>query len=152
MRTQQGRLIGIDHGTKRIGVAVSDLTWFVAKELTVINRKSKADDFARLHHIATEQKAVAYIVGLPSNLDSPTNTFTQADKVRAWVEHFAETTDLPIVTWDEQLSSYDARILAKQKKRKPKQPIDDLAARLILQSYLDALRDGLATPPLRSGE
>lgn len=152
MKTRAGRLIGIDHGLKRIGVAVSDLSWFVAKELMIINRKSKADDFARLNYIATEQKAVAYIVGLPSNIDSPTNTYTQADKVNAWVERFAETTDLPIMMWDEQLTSYDARILAKQKKRKLKQPIDDLAARLILQSYMDALRDGLATSPLRSDE
>lgn len=152
MKIQSGKLIGVDHGIKRIGVAVCDLSWLIAKELMVINRKSRDEDFIRLNHIAKEQQAIAFVVGMPSNLDSATNTYTQSDTVRLWVERFTQTTDLPIVMWDEQLTSYDARELAKQKKRKPTQPIDDLAARLILQSYLDALRDGLATPPLRNNE
>jgi RNase H-fold protein (predicted Holliday junction resolvase) len=67
--------------------------------------------------------------------------------VRAWVEHLRAATTLPIVLWDEQLTTVDAQDLARSLRRKPRAPVDDLAARLMLQSYLDALRDGLAEPP-----
>ncbi len=144
-----GRLLGIDHGLKRIGLAVSDEMRLVARELTIIKRKSKKEDFERINRTAKEQRVVAFIVGLPSDLDATPGTYTQADKVRRWVEHFAETTSLPIIMWDEQLSSADARKLAHRQRRKLDEAIDDLAARIILQSYLDALRDGLATPPPR---
>ncbi len=147
MLPHKGRLIGIDHGLKRIGLAVSDLSWLVARELSVLNRRSKAEDFERLNRVASEQKAVAFVVGMPYNADVPEDVYQQADTVRLWAERFAETTKLPIVFWDEQLTSVDALMLARQKRRKPTDPIDDLAARLMLQSYLDALRDGLASAP-----
>lgn len=142
-----GRLLGIDHGTKRIGLAVSDPSGLVAKELTVLKRKSKAEDFARINYIAAEQTIVAFVVGLPNNLDAPPDVHQQADTVRLWVERFAETTTLPIVLWDEQLTSEDAHEIARSKRRKIGEPVDDLAARVMLQSYLDAVRDGLAEPP-----
>jgi RNase H-fold protein (predicted Holliday junction resolvase) len=68
--------------------------------------------------------------------------------VKLWAERYAATTSLPIIFWDEQLTSHDALELARQKKRKRTEPIDDLAARVILQTYLDALRDGLAQSPV----
>lgn len=145
---KSGILLGIDHGNRRIGLAVSDFSWLIARELSVLNRKSKKEDFEKLNHIAKEQKAVAIVVGIPSDLDADPDTYTQADTVRLWIDRFSQTIDLPIVTWDEQMTSQDARELAIQKKRKPHEPIDDLAARLILQSYMDALRDGLAVDPL----
>lgn len=144
-----GRLLGIDHGLKRIGVAVSDESGLVARELTIIHRKSKKEDFIKLNHIAQEQRVIAIVVGIPSDVDAPPDTYTQADRVRKWVANYSETTDLPIVLWDEHLSSVDALELARRHRRKSESPIDDLAARLILQSYLDALHDGLATPPPR---
>ncbi|MDX1991546.1 MAG: Holliday junction resolvase RuvX [bacterium] len=142
-----GKLLGIDHGLKRIGVAVSDASRLVARELTIIHRKSKAEDFVRLNQITQEQQVVAVVIGMPSKGDIPDEVYTHADKVRTWAERYAETTTLPMVFWDEHLTSLDALELAKQKRRKSTDPIDDLAARLILQSYLDALRDGLAQPP-----
>ncbi len=146
----EGRLLGIDHGLKRIGLAVSDASGLVARELTIIKRKSKAEDFARINHIAAEQRVIALVVGLPTNYEAAPGKHTQADTVRLWVERLRETTALPVVLWDEQLSSEDARELARQQRRKPTEPIDDLAARVILQSYLDAVRDGLAAPPPKS--
>jgi putative Holliday junction resolvase len=142
-----GKLMGIDHGLKRIGLAVCDESRLIARELTIINRKSKAEDFARINHIATEQRVVAFVVGIPTNYEGAPGIYSQADKVKTWVGHLAETTTLPIVLWDEQLTSEDAKELARQKRRKPDAPIDDLAARIILQSYIDALRDGLAEAP-----
>lgn len=145
---KSGRLIGLDHGLKRIGVAVSDLSWLVARELVVITRKSKAEDFARINQIAAEQKAAAFVIGIPYNLDAPEGAHTQADTVRLWIERFSQTTPLPIITWDEQLTSLDAEAIARTQRRKHDAPIDDLAARVMLQSYLDALRDGLAEMPI----
>jgi putative Holliday junction resolvase len=141
------RLLGIDHGLKRIGLAVSDTTGLIARELTVLYRKTNAEDFERINHIAKEQKVIGFVIGLPVNSDALPGEYTQRDTVQRWIERFSETTRLPIVTWDEQLSSVDARELSIQKGRKMRDPIDDLAARIILQSYLDAVRDGLAVLP-----
>ena len=142
------RLVGIDHGDARIGIAVSDRALLTARELVVIVRRSKREDFARINTIAAEQNATAFVVGLPSDFDTPEGVeYTQADKVRTWVERFRETTTLPIILWDEQLTTVDAYELAKRRKRPPRAHVDDLAARVMLQSYLDALRDGLAELP-----
>jgi putative Holliday junction resolvase len=146
------RLIGIDHGLARIGVAVSDRTGLIARELAIVTRKSKREDFERLNHIASEQDAGAFVVGLPSDDEAPEGVYTSEDRVKAWVEHFRAATALPIVLWDEQLTTVDAHELARSLRRKPRAPVDDLAARLMLQSYLDALRDGLAEPPPPTAE
>lgn len=142
------RLIGVDHGLARIGVAVSDRAGLTARELTILSRKSKREDFERLNQIAAEQEAGAFIVGLPSDFDTPEDVeYTQADRVRTWVERFRETTTLPILLWDEQLTTVDAHEMARRLKRPARAYVDDLAARVMLQSYLDAVRDGLAEPP-----
>lgn len=143
-----GRLLGIDHGLARIGVAVSDALGITARELRIIERKSRAEDFALLNKIAAEENVIAFVIGIPYN-EAAEGVHTQADTVRTWIERFTETTALPIITWDEQLTSQDAVEIAKRMGRKARDPIDDLAARLILQSYLNALADGLATPPPR---
>jgi putative Holliday junction resolvase len=139
-----GKLLCIDHGLKRIGLAVSDALGLTARELTVINRTTNVEDFVRINHIAMEQRVVGIVVGMPVNSEAKAGEYTQGDTVRKWIERYSQTTSLPIVTWDEQLTSLDARELSIQKGRKMRDPIDDLAARVILQSYLDAVRDGLA--------
>jgi len=144
-----GKLLGIDHGLARIGIAVSDAMGVSARELRVIKRKSKQEDFDLINEIAAKENVVALVVGIPHN-DAPEGVHTQADTVRTWIQRLSETTSLPIVEWDEQLTSEDAKELAKMQKRHVRDPIDDLAARLILQSYLNALHDGLATPPPRT--
>lgn len=141
------KLLGIDHGLKRIGVAVSDSSGLVARELNVLVRKSNREDFERLNRITTEQRAEGIIVGLPINSDAEPGEYTQADTVRRWVERFQQTTPLPILLWDEQLTSVDAREISIRQGRNRREAIDDLAARVILQSYLDAVRNGLASLP-----
>lgn len=140
----KGKLLCIDHGLKRIGLAVSDAIGLTARELTVINRKTNVEDFARLNHIVKEQQVVGIVVGMPMNSDAKEGDYTQGDTVKRWIERYSATTTIPIITWDEQLTSLDARELSIQKGRGARDPIDDLAARVILQSYLDAVRDGLA--------
>jgi len=142
--------MGIDHGLKRIGIAISDATGMIARELSVIHRTSKREDFVRIQTLIDQHHPVALVIGFPQNLDllerNP-GAHTQADTVLKWVEALKESIALPIVLWDEGMSSVDALELAKARKRKIGEPIDDLAARVILQSYLDALHDGLAHPP-----
>lgn len=142
----KGRLIGIDHGNARIGLAVCDASWIVARELCVIKRKSKKEDFTRIAHIVKEQDAQGLIIGLPYNETDNPDQYSQADTVRLWTERLITVIDLPFVFWDERFSSADAQQLAKSMKRKPAEAIDDLAARLILQSYLDAVKDNIADP------
>lgn len=140
-----GKLLGIDHGIKRIGLATCDATRLIAREVAIIERKSRQEDFDAINEIAVQERVIGVIVGVPVNLDESQAVHTQVDTVRLWVERYAATTTLPVMLWDEQLSSEEAKALARQKKRKPTEPIDDLAARIILQRYLDALREGLAT-------
>lgn len=145
-----GKLIGIDHGMARIGVAVSDAVGIGAREHSIIERDDDDEaDFAQLRRIAQDENAVAFVVGMPYNADAPDAVASQDETVQAWLERFSATTDLPVITWDEQLSSKDAVEVAKRKGRGMRDPIDDIAARIILQRYLDALHDGLATPPPR---
>lgn len=141
-----GRLIGLDHGIKRIGIAISDGSRTLAREVMILTRKTRVEDFAAINALATKEEATGYVIGMPSS-DAPEGVHTQADTVKLWIERFRETTSLPIVEWDEQLTSDDARDIARQHKRKYDAPIDDLAARLILQSFLNALHDDLATFP-----
>lgn len=140
----RGKLLGIDHGAKRIGIAVCDSLRLSARELVVINRKSKSEDFATINAIADEEGVVGIVVGLPINFEAPPGQHTQADTARLWADRLSNTTELPIILWNEQFSSEDAKVLARQRHRKPSDPIDDLAARVILQSYIDSLHDGLA--------
>lgn len=148
-----GRLLGIDHGVKRIGLAISDPTGLVARELRVYLRRTRAEDFTTIARIAQEQHVTGIVVGLPSNLDLPDGLESQSATVQRWANELRETTLVPIVLWDEQMTSADAKDLARQKGRRWNEPIDDLAARLILQSYLDALRDGMtAFPPIPADE
>jgi putative Holliday junction resolvase len=143
----QGRLLGIDHGLKRLGLAVCDASWLVARELTIIQRRSRVEDFDDIRRIIAEQHIVAVIVGVPTNYEALPGQQDQAATVRKWAARLAEAAALPVVLWDEQLSTSDARDLARQQRRKPSARVDDLAARVILQSYIDAVRDGLAEPP-----
>lgn len=142
-----GRLLGIDHGIKRVGLAVSDISGITARELMILQRASKREDFTKINAIATEQDVIGIIVGIPYH-DAPPGVYTQADTVRLWMSRLAETTELPVIEWDEQLTSEDSREIARLQKRAYDAHIDDIAARLILQSYLNALSDDLATFPV----
>ena len=142
-----GRLIGIDHGQKRIGLAVSDALGVGARELAILQREAEAKDFAAIAEIAERENAVGLVVGVPRNPNAPAGVAKQADTVRDWIDQLRESVPLPIVEVSEYLTSVEARQLAIQLKRPPRAPIDDLAARVILQSYLDALSYGSATFP-----
>ncbi len=145
-----GRLIGIDHGKARIGVALSDAMGIGASELTILFSQGEAADFAAIADIAEREAAVGLVVGVPHNPNAPAGLPTQADIVRDWIARLRRVVPLPVVEVSEFLTSVEAGALAKQAKRGPREHIDDLAARVILQSYLDALSYGSATFPPRA--
>ena len=142
-----GRLIGIDHGEKRIGIAISDAMGISARELKILPSRGKMEDFARIREIAELEGTVGVVVGVPLNPNAPAGVRTQADAVREWISHMRQAIPLPVVEVSEYLTSDEARRLARTQKRGPREPVDDLAARIILQSYLDALSYGSATFP-----
>src|SRR5690606_6487635 len=140
------------HGIKRIGLAVSDRSWLVSRELMIIRRTTREADFAKINAAAAQHRVCAIVVGLPSDEFRAEGEHTQADTVRLWTERLQATTPLPVIFWDEQMSSEEAKPLARRARRPLDAPIDDLAARAILQSYLNALRDGLAPDPFERPE
>lgn len=136
-----GRLIGIDAGTKTLGLALSDVTRTIASPLTVLQRKRFKEDAADLLRIAKEHAAAGFVLGLPTNLDGTAGPRVQA--TRAFAKNLNALTPLPILLWDERLSTAEAErtLLAADASRKRRAAvIDKLAATIILQGALDRMR------------
>ena len=136
-----GKLLGLDLGTKTIGVAVSDGMRYTATPLETIARTKFTADAARLLELVTENAAVAFVLGLPLNMDGSEGP--RAQSTRAFARNLAQRTDLPIVFWDERLStSAVTRMLIEADTRRDKRAevVDKLAASYILQGFLDRLR------------
>ena len=135
----KGKVIAIDLGEKRIGVAVSDDTRTIAKAYTVLSRKSRREDFQRYANIITEQKAALLVMGLPVPLSGVEGQ--RAAWVRDYTAELAHYIDIPIEFWDESFSTKraEASLRARgQRGKKVKERVDAVAAAFILQDYLDA--------------
>jgi putative Holliday junction resolvase len=136
------RTMGLDIGSRTIGVAISDELEITAQGLKTIRRKSSAEDLRELTGIIQQFDIKKIVVGLPKNMDGSIGK--QAEIVFRWIKSYQEKISLPIVTWDERLSTIGAsRILleADLSRQKRKGVIDKLAAVLILQGYLDHSRN-----------
>ncbi len=133
-----GRLLGIDYGEKRIGLAISDALGISARELAILQSRGSRQDYAAINAIALREQAVGLVVGVPENPNAPAGIVTQADTVRGWITALRQATDLPVHEVSEYLTSEEARTMARRLRRRAHEPIDDLAACVILQSYLDA--------------
>ena len=136
-----GRLLGLDVGEKRVGVAICDELQILARPLLTLKRASKQEDFARLAALCREQAIEKVIVGLPKTLRSEEGP--QAQRVRRYATELQAALNLPIDFWDERFSSVDAaeRLAASSRKVRAKGAIDSAAAAIILQEYLDVLTD-----------
>ena len=135
-----GKLLGLDLGTKTIGVAVSDGLRYTATPLETILRTKFTADAKRLTDLIEENSAVALVVGLPLNMDGSEGPRVQS--TRAFARSLAQKTPLPIVFWDERLStSAVTRMLIEADTRRDRRAevVDKLAASYILQGYLDRL-------------
>ena len=147
----RGALIGIDLGTKTIGVASSDPDRRLATGVETIARRAFASDAARLFALAAERKAVAFVLGLPVNMDGSEGPRAQA--TRAFARNLAQRTELPIALWDERLSTAAVErelVAADVTRARRAAVIDQHAAAFILQGALDRLgREASARRPSR---
>lgn len=136
------RVLGIDIGTKRIGIAVSDPLGWTAQGVEVWKHVSREADMARIIHWLYEYQATTIVIGMPKNMDG-----TKGEKA-LWTEQFAAELqtlipDTKVVLWDERLTTVIAQrglIAANVRREKRKQVVDKMAAAIILQGYLDSIR------------
>ncbi|MDK1080600.1 MAG: Holliday junction resolvase RuvX [Anaerolineae bacterium] len=136
------RVLGIDHGEKRIGVAISDLTGTIANPLTVIKHISRTVDAAQVAALAAEQGAGEIIVGQTFDEEGQPNLAGR--RAARFAKALEVQTDLTILLWDESLSTQDARAASIQigvPRKKRTGHLDQLAATVILQTYLDAQKN-----------
>ena len=136
--SQKPRILGLDIGDKRIGIAISDPLRITAAGLETMHRKNMATDISAVRQIAERHGAVQIVVGLPQNMDGSIGE--QAEKVRSFGRHLARATGLPIVYEDERLTTVSAiRTLTLQgvKTGKNRDLVDMQAAAIILQKFLD---------------
>ncbi|HUA38323.1 MAG TPA: Holliday junction resolvase RuvX [Candidatus Sulfopaludibacter sp.] len=135
------RILALDHGTKRIGVAVSDETKTIAQPLEYVPAAPFADFLARLKKLLAEKEVDLVLIGLPRNMDGTYGPAAQ--KVEAFIAALRSAITIPIKTWDERLTSSQANkvlIQGKVRRDRRKEKVDKMAAAILLQSYLDGVR------------
>jgi putative holliday junction resolvase len=135
------KVLGIDHGEQRIGIAISDLTGTIAGPLSVIKHVSRAVDAAQVAALAAEQQAELIVIG--QSFDEEGRANAAGRRAERFAEALQSQTRLRIVLWDESLSTADARAFRLEmgvSRRKRGGHMDEAAAAVILQSYLDAQR------------
>ena len=142
------RVLGLDVGDKTIGVAVSDELGLTAQGVTVRQRQALAADVAYVREVAERYQVAGIVVGLPKNMDGSIGP--QARKTLAFIARLRQDVDVPVIEWDERLTTQQAeRVLlsADASRRRRKQVRDQLAAQLILQTYLEWQRRQASVQP-----
>ena len=136
------RVLALDLGSKRIGVAVSDRSGTIATPLTVVQRSGDvALDHARIAALVSEEEAVRVVVGLPLSLDGSLGPAAQA--ARAEAEALAEVVPVPVESFDERLTTVTAEralMEAKMRGQARRRVVDKVAAAVMLQAWLDRAR------------
>jgi putative Holliday junction resolvase len=141
------RILALDVGSKRIGLALSDPLGLTAQSLGVLARRDKDHDLARLAELARRHQVQEILVGLPRHLDGRPGNL--APEILALAQSLGELLKVPVTTWDERLSTAEAErllIQADVSRRRRRQVVDQVAAVIILQGYLD-YRHNLAAAP-----
>ncbi len=134
------RILAIDHGSKRMGIAVSDELKLIAQPLEYIPAEPFADFLARLKELLREKEVELVLVGMPRNMDGSYGP--AALKVQDFVAALNNAITVPIKTWDERLTSAQANRLLIQgnvRRKDRKEKVDKMAAAILLQSYLDSI-------------
>ncbi|HMC26310.1 MAG TPA: Holliday junction resolvase RuvX [Verrucomicrobiae bacterium] len=134
------RVLAIDHGTKRMGIAISDELKMIGQPLEYIPAEPFAEFLARLKTIIREKEVELIVVGMPRNMDGSYGP--AALKVQEFVAVLKDALITPIQTWDERLTSAQANrflIEADVRRSKRKEKVDKTAAAILLQSYLDSI-------------
>ena len=130
------RLIALDIGERRIGIAISQSGIFASPH-SVLHRKSKKDDFAHLQKLISELEIERVVIGIPYSLEDPETEGPQARRIRRFARNLAQVVKVPIDFVSETYSTADARVYLQQSGRDT--AIDAAAAAVILQRYLDDL-------------
>ena len=133
------RIMALDVGDKRIGVAVSDSLLLTAQGRPTLERKSLELDLQRLEKLAVENEVTEIVVGKPLHMDGRESR--QSEKIARFARQLSKTLHLPIVYWDERLTSFAAEQHLEEMGlnwRKRREHVDKIAAMFILQSYLDS--------------
>ena len=133
------RILALDHGTVRIGVALSDELKMIASPLEFIPAEPFADVLTRLKALIREKEVELIVIGMPRNMDGSYGP--AAEKVREFAQVLKDSLAIPLRMWDERLTSTQAnRMMAEGgvKRDKRKEKVDGMAAAIFLQSYLDA--------------
>ncbi len=139
MNNTNKRILGIDYGDRRVGVAISDELQFTAQPLKLLKRQNDNTLIAEIKDIIVAHNVEKIIIGLPISLDGTYST--QTKKTQKFISRIRKSSDLPIEKWEERLSTLEAsKILTGVSKIKKKENIDIISAQLILQGYLDRNR------------
>ena len=136
------RMLGLDHGEKRIGVSVSDELGMLAHPVETYHRRSRAEDVEYVKELVHTYDVETIAVGLPKHMNGDLGA--SAKRVIRFIDELAAKLDVKIVSWDERLTTVMAtRILqeTKHSRKKRTRMVDQVASVLILQSYLDSIRD-----------
>jgi len=139
--TRNGRVLGLDLGTKTIGLALSDAGRVIATPYKTLKRTKLKADLAHLADIIIKEGIAALVLGLPINMDDSEGPRCQA--TRQFADDLGKVINLPLAFWDERLSTYAAEqilIEANHSRESRRKVIDKVAAAVILQGCLDAMR------------
>ena len=132
------RYLGLDYGTKTVGLAISDRTGFLASSYGVIRYQTKEEIFTELERIVSEEQIEAFVLGYPKNMDNTCGK--RVEETLILKKELEEKYDLPVYLMDERLSTTEAEkvlLLGDTSRKKRKKVIDSVAATIILQTYLD---------------
>jgi len=133
------RVMALDVGDKTIGVAISDALLLTAQARPTVRRKDIAADIEKLRRLAQENEVHEVVVGQPLHMDGQPSP--QSQKVARFAEQLRKVLDLPIIFWDERLTSFEAEQHLEQMGlnwRQRREQVDKIAAMIILQNYLDS--------------
>jgi len=132
------RFLGLDIGSKRIGLALSDELGIIAQGLPTLNRTTPKNDIRKLLEIASQHKVEKIVIGLPKNLNGTLGK--SAEQVLAFIQEMKAKTAIPVDVWDERFSTVAVTrtlVSANVSRRRRKEVVDKLAAVYILQGFLD---------------
>lgn len=138
------RVMALDVGDRRIGVAISDPTGLIASPLAILHRRREQEDLQTIAQLVSEHSVERIVIGLPTTLRGELGP--QAQRVMRFGEHLERAVAVPVVYWDERHSTVEAEEIVRARgrpgRRDKRTAVDDVAAAVILQSYLDAHRSG----------
>lgn len=136
------RILGLDVGTKRIGIAVSDELLITAQSVKTLERRALGRDLSAINDIIAEYGAAEIVVGLPLNMNGTYSAKTK--EVIEFMDSLSKSVTIPVKTWDERLTTVQAErtlLEADLSRAKRKKVLDRLAAQVILQGYLDSRKE-----------